>query len=111
MKDLNIIAKLKKPYHEVTTCSKVCPLHSEEPHHSTEPCLLQGVDARERKVVWNRNDNRVKFICLNKKATRVDHTIPPSPGTRVAVGEGPGTNANGATVIAISGKDAAASGV
>ena len=74
-------------------------------------CRLQGVEARGRKVVWNRNDNRVKFICLSKKATRVDHTIPPSPGTRVAVGEEPGTNANGATVIAISGRGTGASGV
>lgn len=72
-----------------------------------EMFLLQGVEAREREVVWNRNDNRVKFICLSKKATRVDHTIPPSPGTRIAVGQEPSTNANGATVIAIAGKDAA----
>ena len=74
-------------------------------------CLLQGVEAREREVVWNRNDNRVKFICLSKKATRVDHTIPPSPGTRIAVGQEPSTNANGATVIAIAGKKAPGSEV
>ena len=74
-------------------------------------CLPQGVEARQREVVWNRNDNRVKFICLSKKATRVDHTIPPSPGTRIAVGQEPSTNANGATVIAIAGKDAAATEV
>lgn len=61
-------------------------------------------------MVWNRNDNRVKFICLCNKARTVEHTMPPSPGTRVAVGEDPGTNANGATVISAASKETAAGG-
>ncbi|CAK0782676.1 hypothetical protein CVIRNUC_005871 [Coccomyxa viridis] len=68
----------------------------------------EGAEARGRKVVWNRNDNRVKLICLSSKAKRVNHTMPPSPGTRVATGEDPGTNANGATVIAAATKGEAA---
>lgn len=29
---------------------------------------MQGVETRTRQVVWNRNDNRVKLICLCKKS-------------------------------------------
>ena len=53
---------------------------------------------------------KVKLICLSSKEKRVDRTMPPSPGTRVATGEEPATNANGATVIAAATKGETAAG-
>ncbi|CAL8470852.1 g10394 [Coccomyxa elongata] len=50
----------------------------------------EGVEARTRKVVWNRNDNRVKLICLCKKTPSVDVTMPPSPVTETVPGDGAG---------------------
>lgn len=61
-------------------------------------------------MVWNRNDNRVKFICLCNKANATEFTIPQSPGTKVAPSESPGTNANGATVIAAASKETVSDG-
>jgi hypothetical protein len=45
---------------------------------------VQGVEARTRQVVWNRDDNRVKLICLCKKSSRIDSSMPqgiPSAGS------------------------------
>lgn len=61
--------------------------------HADRPwcCVLcQGVEARTRKVVWNRNDNRVKLVCLCKKTPSVDVTMPPSPVTETVPGDGAG---------------------
>ncbi len=44
----------------------------------------QGVDARTRKVVWNRSDNRVKLICMARKAAPVDADMPASLPTGTA---------------------------
>ena len=49
---------------------------------------LQGVEARMRQVVWNRSDNRVKLICLCRKATPVGADMPASLPTGTAVTNG-----------------------
>lgn len=50
-------------------------------HAIWENGFSQGVDARTRKVVWNRNDNRVKLICLCTKSSPLEVNVPPSPVT------------------------------
>jgi hypothetical protein len=62
--------------------------------------LQQGVVARTRKVVWNRNDNRVKLICLCKKSDPVDCKFPLVPETGTITGEGNGAGLQAATEAA-----------
>ena len=62
--------------------------------------LQQGVEARTRKVVWNRNDNRVKLICLCKKSDPVDCKFPLVPETETITGEGNGAGLEAATEAA-----------
>ncbi|KAK9903985.1 hypothetical protein WJX75_001909 [Coccomyxa subellipsoidea] len=60
----------------------------------------EGVVARTRKVVWNRNDNRVKLICLCKKSDPVDCKFPLVPETGTITGEGNGAGLQAATEAA-----------
>ncbi len=62
--------------------------------------MLQGVDARSRKVVWNRNDNRVKLICLCKKSDPVDCKWPISPETRATASQENGAGFEAAPEVA-----------
>ena len=56
------------------------------------------MDARTRKVVWNRSDNRVKLICMARKAAPVDADMPASlpTGTASAAAIGSAADDNGA---------------
>ncbi|EIE20310.1 hypothetical protein COCSUDRAFT_67575 [Coccomyxa subellipsoidea C-169] len=60
----------------------------------------EGVDARSRKVVWNRNDNRVKLICLCKKSDPVDCKWPISPETRATASQENGAGFEAAPEVA-----------
>ena len=62
--------------------------------------MRQGVEARTRTVVWNRNDNRVKLICLCKKSSPVDCKWPLNPETGAIGGEGNGAGLEAATGVA-----------
>ena len=59
------------------------------------PPVVQGVEARTRQVVWNRSDNRVKLICMCRKAAPVDADMPASLPTGTA-GAALGSADNGA---------------